>query len=553
MPKRKTNSGDDGESDLSVPLPIQTFFWRQTRSGDQQSLERVVVQNILHGLSPSLCEALQSVSRWKVIQSAFPHVMHACSALLASCKQADTDAQFGPSETKLLYILHWIILDAASECEDLESDPSRNNNSVQLHSLSTIQLFVYLFGPIVHMLNLSDFQTLKLENGLRLWQPLWDFRQPDIPCFATPVKPQRNMLKAQRSLLKMNTNAANIYIGKGTSRENLNFPFDLHMHSSRKSSVNDSVASPRAPLVMMPDICPSITTESQSVEVICEHCNTVVTTRGATDCPCQCGRKDSYVTFSLDPRVASLPVMETSIDSDYVQQRLARAVTSGMPGVETPDILSASYFDIAVIRCLFCLHWSEDGVFWALRYIQQRLLEVCDEYLRQDLSERERSRSLPYSDFTLLRSHSNPLDRRHGSYNPQFRRPNTLKAPQLATIPSSGEMVLTDAVRFRGEGRKEPAFKRSRIGDRKQFYQHNEAREDPTIERPRFTLFDEDGSPTKEGTGNGHLSKGSPTDGEKGSAVLSTRTDQMGKRGSYGQAVSPGYKSCDISFFCCHW
>ena len=33
-----------------------------------QSFERVVVQNILHGQPPSLCEALQSVSRWKVIQ-----------------------------------------------------------------------------------------------------------------------------------------------------------------------------------------------------------------------------------------------------------------------------------------------------------------------------------------------------------------------------------------------------------------------------------------------------------------------------------------------------
>lgn len=51
-----------------------------------QSFERVVVQNILHGCSPSLCKAIQSVPRWKVIQAAFPHVMHACSTLLTSCK-----------------------------------------------------------------------------------------------------------------------------------------------------------------------------------------------------------------------------------------------------------------------------------------------------------------------------------------------------------------------------------------------------------------------------------------------------------------------------------
>ena len=81
--------------------------------------------------------------------------------------------------------------------------------AVQLHALKTIQLFVYLFAPLVGTLEDSDFQSLKLENGLRLWQPLWDFIQPDIPCFSTPVKPQRNVLKAQRSLLKVNTNAAN--------------------------------------------------------------------------------------------------------------------------------------------------------------------------------------------------------------------------------------------------------------------------------------------------------------------------------------------------------
>lgn len=48
-----------------------------------------MVQNILHGLSPSLCEAIQSVPRWKVIQAAFPHVMHACAALIQQCKQCD--------------------------------------------------------------------------------------------------------------------------------------------------------------------------------------------------------------------------------------------------------------------------------------------------------------------------------------------------------------------------------------------------------------------------------------------------------------------------------
>jgi hypothetical protein len=59
-----------------------------------------------------------------------------------------------------------------------------------------------------------------LEPGLRLWQPLWEFRQPNVPCFSTPVKAPRKMLRAQRNRHKVNFNTANIYgiyVGKGES------------------------------------------------------------------------------------------------------------------------------------------------------------------------------------------------------------------------------------------------------------------------------------------------------------------------------------------------
>lgn len=232
---------------------------------------------------------------------------------------------------KLLYILHWIILDAASECEDLETDPARNGASVQLHSLCTVQLLVYLLAPVIHLLRDSDFQTLKLENGLRFWQPLWDYRQPDIPCFSTPVKPQRNILKAQHNLLKVNTNAANIYIGKGTSRENLSFLAEPS-GASRKSSFNDQ-HSIHAPLARWSDICPISTTDSHSVnmEVLCEHCNNVISSRDQEERSCQCNRKESTDTFTLEPNLFNFQ-LSTSVDEELVKQRLASAVTSGIRG-----------------------------------------------------------------------------------------------------------------------------------------------------------------------------------------------------------------------------
>ena len=88
------------------------------------------------------------------------------------------DAKFDSNETKLLYTLHWIILDAASECEDMEQERFGGSapSSSYLFSIDNLQLFVYLFAPIILSMKEHHFQTLKLENGLRLWQLLWAYR-----------------------------------------------------------------------------------------------------------------------------------------------------------------------------------------------------------------------------------------------------------------------------------------------------------------------------------------------------------------------------------------
>ncbi len=58
-----------------------------------------------------------------------------------------------------------------------------------LHDLASLQLFIYLFAPVLERLNCSDFDTLKLESGLRLWAPLLLHRQPYESSFPVPVKP----------------------------------------------------------------------------------------------------------------------------------------------------------------------------------------------------------------------------------------------------------------------------------------------------------------------------------------------------------------------------
>lgn len=107
-----------------------------------QSFERVVVQNITHGLSPGLCEAMESVSRWKIVQAALPHVIHCCASVLNERKASNPDSKFGSNETKLLYTLHWIIQDAASECEDFDIEQNiQRGVQAYLHPLETVQVY----------------------------------------------------------------------------------------------------------------------------------------------------------------------------------------------------------------------------------------------------------------------------------------------------------------------------------------------------------------------------------------------------------------------------
>ena len=61
----------------------------------------------------------------------------------------------------------------------------------------------------------------------------------------------------------------------GTSRENINYIFE---ESTSRQSI-EVVTEPNAPLARMSDICTltSANSEAAAMEVICEHCNTVMT------------------------------------------------------------------------------------------------------------------------------------------------------------------------------------------------------------------------------------------------------------------------------------
>ena len=390
-----------------------------------------------------------------MIQASFPHLLHCLSTMLSLRKRNNVEGKFDGNETKLLYTLHWIILDAASECMDMDAErmPGMSVKSLSpclyIHSLDSIQLFIYLIAPLIHIMKEPEFQTLKLENGLRLWQPMWSYQQPDVPCFSTPVKPQRHVLKAQRNQLRVNFNAANIYIGKGTSNDNIYLGPDDVINSP--DSVCESTSSPHAPLARLSDICAisqSTQYSTSMVEIICEVCNQHMINKGG-ELNCKCGTRRSSIVFEPKnaPNSEATTKANSPIDNEYVNRRLESMTimggcVGGTRGSPTPDLLGASYFDVAVLRCLFCPQWAEEGVYWALRYLHQRLLEVCDDVHRVEVI-RERSKSLPIPELVM-----------------QTPTQSASPTPPLHSDSQVQESLLHSRSNSESEHRKEPAFKR---------------------------------------------------------------------------------------------
>ena len=87
-----------------------------------------------------------------------------------------------------------------------------------IHSIATIQLFVYLFVPIAKSLQPEDLDNLKLLNGLKIWEPLWAHRTPDIPIFNTLVKSINKQEEESEQTAKLNIYSSAQQIDENSSK-----------------------------------------------------------------------------------------------------------------------------------------------------------------------------------------------------------------------------------------------------------------------------------------------------------------------------------------------
>ncbi|XP_050045385.1 protein unc-80 homolog [Dermacentor andersoni] len=389
MPKRKLEEDQHEPDELSVPLPIQTFLWRQTSpfirpkigkahdaSAMEQreackSFEKVLVQNIQFGLSPSLTVAIKSIKRWRLVRAALPHVMHCCAALLYARKESCLE-KLGAAETKLLYTLHWILLDAAEECTDAEHSQTGQlpDKSQYIFPITVIQVFVYLFAPLIPFLKQSDFVgSFRLENGVRIWEPLWEHRHPAVSCFTAPVQPHGHAMRAARRAdfdLRRHE-YGDVFIGGA--------PAKLRKQESVKTGTNENEGSDHG----SPDI--TLTSRASSASAIKEPIDSEV---------------NVPVVKESEPKVTILEGCRPSPSKSQgeLAARPAPKADDGVKKEALTDICMATYLDVSVMRCLFISHWLEEGVHWALQFLLNRLQGIAEEQARE-VRPRKRSSSLP--------------------------------------------------------------------------------------------------------------------------------------------------------------
>ncbi|XP_046741954.1 protein unc-80 homolog isoform X2 [Diprion similis] len=475
----KRRSIDDSLHDQALPIPIQTFLWRQTSPfiraklgklheascmfcqrapGHHEmkeackSFEKVLVQNLHFGLSPSLTDALGAVPRWRLIQAALPHVLHAAANLLHNRK--DTNLQsLGAVETKLLYTLHWIILDAAEECADADAEAGiyHSNPFYYLFSIPTMSLFVYLFAPICNHLKESDFTTnFRLENGLKMWTALWECRHPDTPCFTAHCRPKpRALWTRSMKMSKHNQQFDDIFLAKKGATEEF---LDTESPPSQSASVcfsdqgappstkqpdedqSNWVSSPKD--TVFPETIPEESSSTEDEHVVIFRLPSLTESEKTID-----GVKEVSTIFAGEASIfhvamgrttnafkstmtieqvtaisgldakqfESKPFMQKmgSLDKDSVDSSKIMGTATNFHGSPTTrstirngghasivDICAATFLDVAVLRCLFVAQWQEEGVFWALQFLYHRLREISEESYTQQ-QPRRRSNSLP--------------------------------------------------------------------------------------------------------------------------------------------------------------
>ncbi|CAH1139308.1 unnamed protein product [Phyllotreta striolata] len=547
MVEERRCSAEINLADNALPIPIQIFLWKQVgpfvkpklgklheasctfcqhaSTGHHElkeackSFEKVLVQNIKSGLKADLNEAIKSIPRWRLIQASLPHVMHAVASILYNRIKDGNIQNLGAVETKLMYTLHWILLDAVEECadEDYEKGIYHSSPFYYLFSIPAITLFVYLFVPICNNLKESDFQNFRLENGLKIWQPLWEYRHPDAPCFVSHCKPKPKFLNGKTS--KNKQFFGDVFVGRKQSHDELltrdsptvsqgisassseqqHFPATgsctpVTITATITTKVDDDnswVSSPKD--TVFPETIPEESSSTEEEHVVIFRLPSLNESDGFTRDPSIYTAETSIIQLAMrrngsgksnlkaeqispgeGKHSSAKPPMQKvgsstdkdSLDSSKVPSTEAQGKDEFGRAMPVQKSSAATFLDVAVLRCLFITLWQEEGIYWALLFLFNRLRDINDESVGQQ-QPRKRSNSLPIPKIEVSLYQSNDSKKSDTSNKDFIEVPEPKDVSLLAESPFHGQSKSEESLHKRTASEK--IKKRMKITDLKTF------------------------------------------------------------------------------------
>ncbi|KZC08561.1 Protein unc-80 like protein [Dufourea novaeangliae] len=379
----------------------------------QNSLSTVFYKLIVFRYPSSMCTN-------KVISSTLPPLRATCSSVKTRQAIMKDFQTLGAIETTLLYILHWILLDAAEECAETETEAG--NPFYYLFSIPTMTLFVYLFAPLCNHLKDIDFKTnLRLENGLKIWSAMCECRHPDTPCFTTHcrIKPQA-LWNRSFKYSKQHQMSDDVFVGgniESPPSQSVSAFSDQSADkpSSTKQPDDDNtwVSSPKE--TIFPETIPEESSGAEDEHVVIFRLPSLSESEKAMDggegsiFHVAMGRTNDFSKSTLTiEQVTAISGLDTcrhyqekSVNmggtekdktdkyhkTDKESQDTLKTKASGTQKVDPSDsstagpissaavdvdIRSATFLDVAALRCLFVPQWQEEGVHWALQFLYHR-------------------------------------------------------------------------------------------------------------------------------------------------------------------------------------
>ncbi|CAG5075777.1 Similar to unc80: Protein unc-80 homolog (Drosophila melanogaster) [Cotesia congregata] len=135
-------------------------------------------------------------------------------------------------------------------------------------------LFVYLFAPLSNHLKDIDFKSnLRLENGVKIWEPMNEYRHPENPCFTAHCRPKPRSLWWKTS--RLGKQSTDIFVGVKKKNEDDETPpsqtismcfTEQNLPANKQEDDNNWVSSPKD--TVFPETIPEESSSTEDENVI---------------------------------------------------------------------------------------------------------------------------------------------------------------------------------------------------------------------------------------------------------------------------------------------